>query len=93
MALKVSTYLTRKSALSKRFARIVPSEAGSGRCFSACRMALWAADFRAALMPANIWSKVARYPTCSPPMSLATSWTTPSIERSPTELFFPSNML
>ena len=60
MALKLSTYFTRNSAFSRRLARIVTSEAGSGRCFSAWRMALWAADFRAALMPANIWSKVAR---------------------------------
>ena len=32
-------------------ARILTSESGSGRCFSAWRMALWAVDFSAALMP------------------------------------------
>ena len=40
-----------------------------------------------------MWSKVASLPTSTSPMSLATCCTTPSMERSPTELLRPSKTL
>ena len=87
MAWKLSTYLTRNSALSRRTAN------GLSRLRSATSIERWAADFSEARMPANMLSKVASWPTSTLPMSLATCWTTPSIERSPTELLRPSKTL